>query len=362
MNLKNVDKFVKAILISALMLACNNSKSSPTGSAELSNAGQNAAMYREISDRYAMVSNSVCVVPFFTQSYNDAVESAGQGSADEVMATLGSASREFLTADAAAAALAEFGGVSALTHSDVVTKSIHFIDARLDSARVLQIVQNLPQRAATLLNDAAATQGLTKVEAFKVMLARRATTAGATQMVGALSSRVPIPQVFGAIVNHGASLLSQAVNFLGFYGIFCTFDNTLAAAFDAMASENQTIATGEQLQQMGIDSCFRMNSHKRFYNRACAGAGALKDFDDNGVTRCKGFWVDNKAGAGTRVFWNESMASGRFRVGPGMFTEYISSKTLSNGFIVANVKIHDSRTTYNGQTGWIFVGGVFCQK
>ena len=362
---KKVGQVVKAILISALMLACNNSKSTPTESAELSNARNNAVWYGELSDRYKMVSNAVCVVPFFTVSYDDAVANAGQGSADEVVTALTTISAESLTTDVAAAALAEFGGKSPLTHSQVATKSINFVNARFDAAKVLKIVQELPPRAASLLNNAAATQGtqgLTKVEAFKVMLARRATTIGATQMLGALSTNVIIPRAFGAIVTHGASLLSQSVNILGFYGIFCLLNNTLAAAFDAMAAENQAIQTGEQLHQMGIDSCFRMNSHKRFYNRACAGAGALKDFDDNGVTRCKGFWVDNKAGAGTRVFWNESMASGRFRVGPGMFTEYISSKTLSNGFIVANVKIHDSRTTYNGQTGWIFVGGVFCQK
>lgn len=359
MSLKKISYSCRILICFGLFVSCvklsNNSKTS-----KLTDARSNAELYREIAENYKTVSNSVCVVPFFTESYDQAVAGAGSLSGEELMAILISTTSALITSDVAAAALAEFGGASFLTHSEIVTKSIHFIDIRIESASLVRIINQLPSAAGAFLERVAASEGLTTLEAVKVMLARRATAMGASEMLAAMTTQIHIPYAFEAFISHGTSLLAKMVDVMGYYGIFCALDNTLAAAFNAFAAENQTIATQEQLDQMGIDSCARMNSHKSYYNAACIGHGALGNFSTDAQTRCTRFLVDNDAGKGLRVFADQNMGYGIFRIGRLMNLHYLDSILLSNGFIVAKIQVDDSRSTYNGGVGWIYIGGVVC--
>ncbi len=359
MSLKKISYFCSVLIFAGLIFSCG--KSTPkSNQAKLTDAQTNAETYREISERYIAVSNAVCIVPFFTETYEEAVAGVGELSIEELMGILIATTTEVLTPDVTAAALAEFGGASFLTHSEIVTKSIYFIDVYIDSSSLVRIVNDLPPRAAAYLERVAASEGLTALDAFKVLIARRAAALGAGGMLTALSAEISVPYLFGEFIRHGSSLLAKAADVIGYLGIFCALDNTLAAAFDAFAAENQTIATQEQLDQMGTDSCARMNSHKGYYGEACPGHGALGNFSTDAQTRCTNFLVDNDAGKGLRVFADESMSNGIFRIGRLMNLQILDTTLLNNGFIVAQVQVADDRSTYNSSVGWIYVGGVVC--
>ena len=325
--------------------------------------------FQKISDDYAKWSNTICRIPYFTTSYKDAVESARAGQAS-LNASASALARDFLLADLAGAALAEFGGPSPLTHGQWVTKVVH-ITKPLSSAQVIAAINRLPTSSKALLSkigkvlrfSAASSDEL----AMRFVIVENTLVKGGNAFLKLLDAKILfIPKSLEAALSHLSSAASQGLNILGFVSIWCTGANVLAAYFEALSATESARLSARDAQTWELDACARMNSHKKYFNGFCKGVGALSRFDTQGNTRCKQFTVsqkmrlsdNNKSPIGAKIYGDKWMSLGLFRVGPGVGLDLQDVFVLPKGYIVAKVKVVDSGSAYKGSVGWTYIGAL----
>lgn len=318
--------------------------------------------FAQASDDYAGWSNAVCKIPFFTTSYKSAVEAHDDGAYADLFEVGGTVARDFFAADLTVAALAEFGGPSPLTHGQWVTKAIN-LSSPASSTDILHAINQLSPAGKALLVTIQKSLGLSSQQsAMRVVAVQSGLYRGLGLFLGVLGADIPVPPLLGSLLGQAASAASQALNALGFVGVFCTGANTLAAYFDALEWTARAGASAQQAEAWEDDACARINSHKALFGKGCDFTGALAKFDNLGNTKCLQFVVNDAMPGGLKVHGDKNMGYGIFRVGQGKRLDYLASARLANGFIVTKVKVNDKSAANNGGFGWVYVGGIDCVK
>lgn len=309
---------------------------------------------------YAGWSNAVCKIPFFTTSYQDAVQAHQDSAYDDLFAVGGTIARDFFLADLTVAALAEFGGPSPLTHGQWVTAALD-ISSPASSADIIHAMSQLSPASKALLLSIQKSLGLkSQQSAMRVVAVSSGLYRGLSLFLNGLGTTIPVPPLLGNLLSQAASAASQGLNAIGFVGVFCTGANTLAAYFDALEWTARAGASAQQAEAWEDDTCARINSHKALFGDVCDFRGALAKFDDLGATKCLKFVVNDSMTHGLKVHGDRHMGHGIFRVGRGKRLDYLASQRLANGFIVTKVRVNDNSAANNGGFGWVYVGGIDC--
>jgi len=328
--------------------------------------------FRSTQRKFESLSNFMCRVPFFTQSYADAVANAEPVALAPLMDSLNGILSEGVISELAVASLSEFAGKSVLTHSNAVTKAIN-VTSPISSEHVLQAIHKLPESSIKLLQELKYTMALnsaTDEKAYRMLLFKLKSVNFSQNVIKGLSTNIPVPSWLQSTLNQASSGIAQGLNVLGYLGMFCVATNTAAAGFEALASIEESSQSKDLAETIGNDACARLNSHPSTRGKLpdCVDTGGLSHFKVGTIPDCQALTVSSQMTTGAPIFGDANLKYQTFRVGNNVkknmklaLVPGVRVKQGGKGYVIVQVKVDDDRAANNGGVGWSYVGSLSCQ-